>query len=188
MPQHSSSQLLVPQHSSSQLLASRHSSSQPTDRRPDNPFSAWVSNSGMRPRSPFRGCTFIVLGGFEINKCIKMWRGCNGTPYLSSSFQRPRSCPEVKGPWLNWHHAVLPVPTVVAMVAMSSSTSWAYDWPRQHARKSDHLSLKTALFLRTTRSLLLQRRSVVPGYVSFPSQVPPQPTNCTEEAACSSPT
>jgi hypothetical protein len=142
----------------------------------------------MLPRSPFRpgGCTFIVPEGFEIDWHIKLWRGCNGKPYLSSSSQLPHSCPGVKGPWPKWHHAIPPVPTVATTGAALSLTSWANNCPRQRARKSDRPPPKTDSFLRTTRSLPLQR-SDVPWYVLFPSQVLPQPIDFTEGySACSS--
>ena len=140
----------------------------------------------MLPRSPVRGCTFTILGGFEINGPIKLWGNWSGKPYLFSP--QLRSCPEIKGPWLNWHHAVLLVPTTVATVAMSSLTGWVSNCSPQHARKSGRLSLKTDLFLRTTHLLLLRRSGVVLMYVLFASQVTPQLTNFPEEeATCSSP-
>ena len=124
----------------------------------------------MQPCSPFRGCVFIVLGGCKINGSIKLWGNCNGEPYLSSLRLRC-SCPEIKGPWLNWHHAVLLVPTVAATVATPSLTDWVNSWPPQRIRKSNPLSLKMELFSRTMHSRLFQR-STIPGHVSFSSQVP----------------
>ena len=144
---------LLFQHSSSQFLVPRHSSSQLFDRHPNSSFSARAPDSGMRPRSPFWGCVFIVLGGCEINRSIKLWGNCNGEPYLSS----PRlhcSCPEIKGPWLNWHHTVLLVPTVAATVATPSLTDWVNSWPPQRIRKSNPFSLKMVLFSRTMHSCL----------------------------------
>ena len=122
--------------------------------------------------------TSIVLEGFEIDGRIKLWRSFNGKPNLSSS-QLPRSCPGVKRPWPNWHHAVPPAPTVATTGAVPSPTIGVNNRPCQCARKGNHPSPKMDLFLRTTCSLPL-RRSDGPGCVLLPSQALPQPTDFTE--------
>lgn len=141
---------------------------------------------GMLPRSPFRGCTLIILGGFGISGHIKLCGNCDGKPHLSSH-SSTRSCPEFKGPRLNRCHAVPTVPTAVAMVVMSSLTGWANSWSPRHVSTNDRLSLKTGSFLRTMY-LLLFPRSVVPRYV-LDFQVRSCPAYCfiEETAACSSP-